>query len=71
MKSFIKNLIRKHLFESMPKELVGNVSINIPFNKLIIDKVNLEWAIENIKENKLSKSSNNPMQVAMSNDNKY
>jgi hypothetical protein len=71
MKSFIKNLVRKQLLESMSEELIGNVNINIPFNKLMIDKLNLEWAIENIKENRPSKSSNKPMQVAMGSDNKY
>ena len=71
MKSFIRNLVRKQLLESMPEELIGNININIPFNKLMIDKVNLEWAIENIKENRPSRSSDKPMQVAMSSDNKY
>jgi hypothetical protein len=71
MKSFIKNLVRKQLLESMPKELIGNININIPFNKLIIDKLNLEWAIQNIKENRPSRSSDKPMQVAMGSDNKY
>jgi hypothetical protein len=71
MKSFIKNLVRKQLLESMPEELIGNININIPFNKLIIDKLNLEWAIENIKENRPSRSIDKPMQVAMGSDNKY
>ena len=71
MKNHIKKLLRKCLLESMPKELIGNVNVNIPFNKLVIDKLNLEWAIENIKEKRPSRSTDKPMQVAMSRDNKY
>jgi hypothetical protein len=71
MKNHIKKLLRKCLLESMSKELIGNVNINIPFNKLVIDKLNLEWAIENIKEKRPSRSTDKPMQVAMSRDNKY
>jgi hypothetical protein len=55
----------------MPNELIGNITINIPFNKLVLDKLNLEWAIRNIKEKRPSRSTNKPMQVAVSHDNKY
>ncbi|NIQ13326.1 MAG: hypothetical protein GTO02_02615 [Candidatus Dadabacteria bacterium] len=55
----------------MPKEYIGQIKINIPFNKLVIDKLNLEWAIKNIKENRPSRSKDNPMQVAVSRDGKY
>jgi hypothetical protein len=67
MKSFIKKLLR----EAMDKEDVGQFNVNIPFNKLILDKLNLEWAIRNIKENRPSRSKNNPMQIAIGENNKY
>ena len=70
MKDFIKHRVRT-ILESMPNELIGQVSINIPFNRLVLDRLNLEWAIDNIKENRPSRSKNNPMQVAMSYDKKY
>lgn len=71
MRDFIKQKLNQLLIESMPDELIGNINISIPFNKLVIDKLNAEWAIENIKENRPSRSKDKPMQVAMSNDNKY
>jgi hypothetical protein len=70
----MKELIRKQLriiLESMPNELIGQVWVNIPFNNLVLDKVNLEWAIENITEKRPSRSTDKPMQVAMSRDKKY
>lgn len=70
MKNFIKHKLRV-ILESMPKELIGQIQINIPFNKLVLDKVNLEWAIENIRNKQPSRSKDNPMQVAMSYDHKY
>jgi hypothetical protein len=71
MRNFIKNRIKELLYEGLAPELIGQVNISIPFNKLMLDKLNLDWAIQNIKENRLSRSNNEPMQVAMSNDNKY
>lgn len=71
MREFIKNKLKEILCESLPPELIGQINISIPFNKLVIDELNLKWAIQNIKENRLSRSSNQPMQVAMSNNNKY
>ena len=71
MKSFIKKLLREQLIESMPDELVGNVNISIPFNRLIIDKLNLEWAIRNVIEKRFSRSNDKPMQVAASQNGEY
>ena len=70
MKQFIKNRIRT-ILESMPDEHLGTISMNIPFSSLILDRVNLGWAIENIKEKRPSRSKAKPMQVAMSYDRKY
>jgi hypothetical protein len=70
MKQFIKDRIRT-ILESMPDEHLGTISMNIPFTSLILDRVNLEWAIENIKEKRPSRSKAKPMQVAMSYDRKY
>ena len=70
MKDFIKNKLRT-ILESMADEHLGSISMNIPFSSLILDRVNLEWAIENIKEKKPSKSKAKPMQVAMTYDRKY
>jgi hypothetical protein len=70
MKQFIKHRIRT-ILESMPDEHLGSISMNIPFSSLILDRVNLEWAIENIKEKRPSRSKAKPMQVAMSYDRKY
>jgi hypothetical protein len=55
----------------MADEHLGSISMNISFSSLILDRVNLEWAIENIKEKRPSKSKAKPMQVAMTYDRKY
>ena len=70
MKDFIKNKLRT-ILESMADEHLGSISMNISFSSLILDRVNLEWAIENIKEKRPSKSKAKPMQVAMTYDRKY
>jgi len=70
MKQFIKHRIRT-ILESMADEHLGTISMNIPFSSLILDRVNLGWAIENIKEKRPSRSKAKPMQVAMSYDRKY
>jgi hypothetical protein len=53
------------------KEHVSGINVSISFNKLVIDGLNLQWAIENILEGRPSKSKDEPMQVAMGQDNKY
>jgi hypothetical protein len=72
MKHLIKKLLREGLIgESMDYEDIGQMSIIIPFNKLVVDKLNLKWAIENIKDSKPSRSKDKPMQVAMGGDGKH
>ncbi len=56
--------------EDMGQENLSTIKTKIPFNKLVLDKVNLEWAIENVKSGNLSRSSNKPLQVALSSDGK-
>lgn len=71
MRNFIKSKLRNFLLEKIGEELITSINVNIPFNKLVLDKLNLEWAIENIRDKKPSRSKDKPMQVAMSYGGKY
>ncbi len=72
MKNSIKKLLREGLIgESMDYEDIGQVNITIRFDKLVVDRLNLDWAINNIKGDRPSRSKDKPMQVAMSNNGNY
>ncbi len=64
-------LYKQVLNEDMGYENLSQINIDIPFDKLVVDKVNLTTAIENIRGGRPSRSKDNPMQVARSNNGKY
>jgi hypothetical protein len=74
MKGLIKYKLRsRFLNESMDAEHLGSVAIMVSVNNVILDDKNLEWAIDNIKENRKSKSGYDVVQICRTteNNNKY
>ena len=71
MRPNIQNKLRSALLESMPDEDIGTIKITIPFDRLVIDGLNLKWAINNIKQKRPSRSKDNPMQIAIDGNGKF
>ena len=67
----IKKTFNHILNESSGSENLSHITQRIPYDKLILDKENLQVAINNLKGKRPSMSGGSPMQVARSEDGKY